>query len=100
MAALTVEKLMKERREILDMTLLAGAEGVDRAIQTNEIFRPGLALAGYTDRFAYKRVQVFGETELTYLASLSPKQRTESIEKLTSFPVPVLVVTKGIAPTK
>ena len=48
MAALTVEKLIKERREILDMTLLAGSEGVDRAIQTNEIFRPGLALAGYT----------------------------------------------------
>ncbi len=100
MAALTVEKLIKERREILDMTLLAGSEGVDRAIQTNEIFRPGLALAGYTDRFAYKRVQVFGETELTYLFSLTPKQRIESLEKLTSFPVPVLVVTKGIAPPK
>lgn len=100
MADLTVEKLIRERKELLDLTLLAGAEGLSRPIQTNEIFRPGLALAGYTDRFAYRRVQVFGETELTYLHSLEPAQRTQSLEKLTSFPVPVLVVTKGIAPPK
>ncbi len=100
MSALTVDKLLKERKELLDLTLLAGAEGVSRPIQTNEIFRPGLALTGYTERYAFKRVQVFGETEVAYLFSLTPAQRYEAVNRLTAFPVPMLVVTKGIAPPK
>ncbi len=100
MSALTVEALIKDRKEILDLTLLAGADGVARPIQTNEIFRPGLALTGYTDRYAFKRVQVFGETELAYLFSLTGPQCRESISRLVAFPIPMMVVTKGIAPPK
>ena len=98
MPSLSVEKLFKERKELLDLTLLAGDEGLSRPIQTNEIFRPGLALAGYTDRFAHQRVQVLGETELTYLHSLTPQERIESLTKVTAFAVPLLIATKGIAP--
>ena len=78
MPSLTVDKLYKERRELLDLTLLAGADGMSRPIQTNEIFRPGLALTGYTERFAHKRVQVLGETEMSYLQSLTSEQRIAS----------------------
>lgn len=98
MPSLTVEKIYKERKELLDLTLLAGFEGLGRQIESNEIFRPGLALAGFTERFSAKRIQVLGETEMTYLSSLTPKQRTESVERIVSFPIPVLVATKGIVP--
>jgi HPr kinase/phosphorylase len=98
--SLTVENLFKERKELLDLSLLAGEEGISRPILTSEIFRPGLALAGNTSRFAYKRVQVLGETELAFLASLSPEDRVASIQTLTSFPVPVLITTKGIVPPR
>ncbi len=100
MPSLTVDKLYKERRELLDLTLLAGTEGLPRQIQTNEIFRPGLALTGYTDRFAYKRVQVLGETELTYLQSLSPQERIDALTKVMKFDIPMLIATKGIVPSR
>lgn len=99
-SSLTVERLFKERKEVLDLSLLAGEEGISRPIQTAEVFRPGLALAGNTSRFAYKRVQILGETELAFLASLAPESRIASIQTLTSFPIPVLITTKGIVPPK
>lgn len=98
MPSLSVEKLYKERRELLDLTLLAGEEGMSRVVQTNEIFRPGLALAGYTERFAYQRIQVLGETEITFLHSLQPQQRIECLANLFSFPVPLMIATKGLLP--
>ncbi len=98
MPGLTVEQIFKERKEVLDLTLLAGSEGLPRQIQTNEIYRPGLVLAGFSERFAFKRIQIFGETEMTYIDSLSSAQRRESIERLTSFPIPLIVTTKGLVP--
>lgn len=100
MPSLTVDKLYKERRELLDLTLLAGSEGMSRQIQTNEIFRPGLALTGYTERFAHKRVQVLGETEMTYLQSLNSEQRIASLAKMMEFEMPMMVATKGLVPPK
>jgi HPr kinase/phosphorylase len=100
MPSLTVDKLYKERRELLDLTLLAGGDGMSRQIQTNEIFRPGLALTGYTDRFAHKRVQVLGETEMTYLQSLPGDQRTAALAKLMTFEMPMMVATKGLVPAR
>jgi HPr kinase/phosphorylase len=48
------------------------------------------------ERFAAKRMQVFGETEMTYLASLAEEQRSHVLELFFSFDVPCAVVTKGI----
>lgn len=98
--ALTVEGLFKERKELLDLSILGGDEGITRQIETNEVFRPGLALAGNTSRFAYKRVQILGETELAFLASLSPVERVASVQTITSFPIPLIITTKGIVPPR
>jgi HPr kinase/phosphorylase len=56
---------------------------------------PPLPLAGYTGRFAPNRLHVFGETEITYLNSLSPEQRRQSLEKFFEFELPCIFVTKG-----
>jgi HPr kinase/phosphorylase len=100
MPSLTVDKLYKERRELLDLTLLAGTDGMSRAIQTNEIFRPGLALTGYTERFAHKRVQVLGETEMSYLQSLTSEQRIATLTRMTAFEMPMVVASKGLVPPR
>ena len=50
---------------------IASAVGVPEAAR----YFPGLALAGYTGRFAPNRIHVFGETEITYLNSLSAEER-------------------------
>ena len=57
---------------------------------------PGLALAGYTGRFAPNRLHVLGETEITYLNSLPRGAAAEVARaKFFGFELPCIFVTKG-----
>jgi HPr kinase/phosphorylase len=46
-------------------------------------------------RFSAGRLQVLGETEITYLASLNPSVRREVLDLFFSFPIPAVFITKG-----
>ena len=48
---------------------------------------PGLVLAGYVGRFVYARIQVLGETECSYLNSLTPDERRRNLQQFFSFPL-------------
>src|SRR4030065_577251 len=95
---LTVEQLYQEKKQFLELHLLTENGQLGRRIPNNEIHRPGLALAGFTRRFAHQRTQVLGETELAFLTDKSPPERRHIMETLLSFDIPYLVVTKGIDP--
>ena len=60
-----------------------------------DINSPGLALAGHTDRLADGRIWVFGETEMTYIATLDPADARSRLDTLFSSEVPAVFVTKG-----
>ena len=98
MAHLTVAHLLAERDEHFELTPLTGQTGLSRPILTSEIHRPGLALAGYTTRFPSERVQVLGETELSYLHDMDAEQRRVRLNGLFQHTMPFLVATKGIQP--
>ena len=53
-------------------------------IFSKEVDRPGLALAGYFERFEAERIQMIGNAEHRYLQSLSPEVCRERIEKFVS----------------
>ena len=53
-------------------------------------------LAGYVGRFVEARVQVLGETEVTYLRSLGEEERTKILRLFFSYPIPCVMVTKGL----
>src|SRR4030066_1940957 len=95
---LTVEQLYKDKKEFLELHLLTDNGQLGRKIHNSEIHRPGLALAGFTRRFAHKRTQVLGETELAFLTDKSAAERRHIIESLMEFEIPCIVVTKGIDP--
>jgi HPr kinase/phosphorylase len=94
----TVEKVYREKKEGLELTLLTNQDGLKRVIPSNEIHRPGLALAGFVDRFAGKRTQVLGETEMSFLSAKDEPGRREAMENIFRFDLPCVVVTKGITP--
>jgi HPr kinase/phosphorylase len=52
-------------------------------------------LAGYTGRFVHQRVQVLGETEITYLRTLDDDTRRRNLHTYFSYPIPCVMVTKG-----
>ncbi|MEE8488279.1 MAG: HPr(Ser) kinase/phosphatase [Gemmatimonadota bacterium] len=96
MSGLTVGDILERRSELLELELVRGSEGVGREIGSPEISSPGLILAGFTDRFPTGRLQVLGETEIAYLASLDADQRTASIKRFYEFDIPAVFVTKGM----
>ena len=92
---LRLRDFLTRRGDPLQLESLTGEQGLDRALTDAEVASPGLALAGYTGRFAPNRLHVFGETEITYLSSLPADQRRRSLENFFAFELPVVFVTKG-----
>src|SRR5574344_1091325 len=82
----------------LDLRCIAGRRGLARVLTVAEINRPGLALCGFIDSFAYQRVQLFGRGEYAYLQKLQSEHQTQTIEKLFSFDIPCAVFTHNLMP--
>lgn len=95
---ISVRTLYEERKEDLKLELLAGADGLDtRKLVTADINRPGLALAGYTEKFLAERIQILGSTELSYLKTLTAAQRKKAIRNVFAFSSPCFIIAKNIA---
>jgi HPr kinase/phosphorylase len=82
----------------LELTHVEGTNGLDRIVDNPDVSSPGLALAGYVKRFPAERLQVLGETEITYLKSLDAETRLRHLTTFFSFPIPCVFVTKGQEP--
>ena len=76
----------------LKLDIIYRPEGVETYIDTPDINRPGLQLAGFLKNFQFERVQIIGQTEYLYFKSLTNEQRVESIDKLMQFDIPLLVI--------
>jgi len=76
---LRLRDFVSRRGDPLQLEALTGDLGLDRQLPEAEVASPGLALAGYTGRFAPNRIHVFGETEITYLNSLPAEERQSTL---------------------
>jgi HPr kinase/phosphorylase len=94
-AKVTVGQLLDRLRDSLQLEEIEPGTGHDRPVGNAEVSSPGLALAGYVKRFSAERLQVLGETEITYLASMTPSARREVLDLFFSFPIPAVFITKG-----
>jgi HPr kinase/phosphorylase len=94
---LTVRDLIRRKGQSLQLEVLTGDMGLDRAISVPEVASPGLVLAGFTARFMTSRMYALGQTEMAYLKSLNPKRRQASLATFLSPDLPCVFVTKGQA---
>ena len=85
----------RNHAETLGLELLAGESGLDRLIREPTVNRPGLALSGFFNYFAPKRVQVFGSAELSYLQSLPAVERRERLRRFFGCTIPCVVVARN-----
>ncbi len=92
---LRLRDFLTRRGDPLQLEALTGELGLDRQLPEAEVASPGLALAGYTGRFAPGRLHVLGETEITYLRSMDPAERRRRLEAFFEFDLPCVFVTKG-----
>jgi HPr kinase/phosphorylase len=98
--SVTVEQFFKEHGEALEMRLIAGEMKLKRIIREPTVNRPGLALSGFTQYFAYKRVQAMGHAEIYYLRSLSRAERETRYAYLFACKIPCIVISRGLRPDK
>src|ERR1035437_6552233 len=96
MAPLTVGRMYERLKDVLQLELLGSLKGLDRLITMADASGPGMVLAGYVARFVESRVQVLGETEVTYLRSLGEPERLKILRLFLSYPIPCVMVTKGL----
>lgn len=95
MPKVTVEALFEDKSEALDLELLS-ANSLDRAIDEPSLSSPGLILAGYDDRLPRGRLQILGETEISFLRSRAPADLEDVLRRLFSMDMPAVIVTKGM----
>jgi HPr kinase/phosphorylase len=96
MDAIRVGALLDDKKFDLRLTLVAGRKGLSRRISSTRIQKPGLVLAGFTEYLHKERVQVFGNTEMSYLATLQPERQVELARNFFAQEISCLVVTKGL----
>jgi HPr kinase/phosphorylase len=87
-----------KEQNALDLRCIGGRKGLSREITVPDLNRPGLALSGFFESFAWQRLQVFGRGENAYLKKLEEEERVDSLEKLLSYPVPACIFTHNLAP--
>ena len=91
----TVEEFFEAGRERLNLTLLCGAPGIGRPILEAAMNRSGLALTGFFQYFAHKRIQVVGHAEMAYLGSLAAAERERRLRAVFERQIPCLVITRN-----
>ena len=78
MAEVSVGDVVSDARLGLKLTRLAGEAGLGRPVRHPRVQKSGLALAGHFYGVVPTRIQVLGETELSYLDALTPDARGQA----------------------
>ncbi len=91
-----VQQLLDDGAFDLGLELIAGEQGLGNKIASSRVQKPGLALSGFTEHIHKDRVQVFGNTEMSYLATLPRERQERVIHALMNLPICVLIVMKNL----
>jgi HPr kinase/phosphorylase len=95
-ASISNGKFFESHAEALGLLLQGGRVGFERPISEPAMNRPGLALAGFFSYFAWKRVQVLGHSELSYLRKLPEAMRMDRFRRMCDRDIPCIVVARGL----
>ena len=96
----SVRALLDDPALGLNVRLVAGAAGLGREIRHPRIQKSGLALVGHVHGVVPSRIQVLGETEISYAESLTPEQQLRAAEVFFSLNVCCVMVTRGVDPPR
>jgi len=95
---LIVKEFIDRYKEVLDLELCVGEEGLSRGIKVPEIERPGLSLTGFLKGHSSKRILVFGRVEMEYLRELSEGMRMKRLAAIFSDQLPLVIVSRRLRP--
>ena len=94
----TVSDFLEAGRERLLLRAVVSGRGLARVVEEPVVNRPGLALTGFFNDFAWGRLQIMGNAECAYMDSLDAPTRRERFGALVERKAHVFVFTDGHEP--
>ncbi|MCL2320357.1 MAG: HPr(Ser) kinase/phosphatase [Treponema sp.] len=82
----------------LNLKCIGGRKGLVKEITIPDINRPGLALSGFFDSFAYERIQIFGRGEAAYIRKLEEDNSSSTLRQMFTYPIPCCIFTHELSP--
>ncbi|MFY7842921.1 MAG: HPr(Ser) kinase/phosphatase [Rhabdochlamydiaceae bacterium] len=95
-----VDDFYNQHKEDFGLELIAGKKGLQRCIRHPEVQRPGLSLSGYLRDHAFRRIMVFGRTEIHYIKDLDSTKRISRLKAIFSEESPAVFVARKHNPPK
>jgi HPr kinase/phosphorylase len=96
--SITARTLLTAKGLPCKLDLIAGEAGLDRIIDHTRIQKPGLALVGHFDGVVPSRVQILGETEISFLSKMGEAEREAACEAFLSLGLSCVIVTAHSGP--
>jgi HPr kinase/phosphorylase len=97
MKKISVKDFFNTKKKDFSLSLITHPQTMEKDIASEFLHRPGLAFSGYFERFAYKRIQILGETEISFLQSLKDEDLYNSIKEVFVYDIPCMIITKGLS---
>jgi len=92
-----VKKFYQTKQNDFLLSLITDPATMERDIVSQYLSRPGLAFAGYFEQFDYRRIQVLGEKEISFLQSQKSEQLYRITQEIFTYDIPCFIVTKGLS---
>lgn len=92
MSQVNIRKLFEDKQERLELTRVAGTDGVDHIIDSDEVDASNKGLIGHLNLIHPNWVQVLSETELDYFRDLSSAERELAFNKIALHGTTCLIV--------
>jgi HPr kinase/phosphorylase len=84
---------LSQLTEVLEVEIVFPSTDYDKVlIESSDVHRPGLQLAGFFDHFEPERIQLIGHMEASYMEKFPVHERIKKWEALLKHKVPALIV--------
>ena len=96
MKGITVQELLENKAYGFELEVIAGSRGLSKRIYNPRIQKLGLIVAGFMVYLHPHRLQILGNTEISYLRQISPEERKKIIKELCGLEIVCFVVTRNL----
>ncbi|RKD21817.1 HPr kinase/phosphorylase [Ammoniphilus oxalaticus] len=88
--------IVKDISQHLEFDVVSGNQGITREIKTSNIHRPALELAGHINLSKLDRVQLLGDSEVSFVKGLDPALRLERFQQLCAEHTPCVCISREL----
>ena len=90
--SVTIQELVKTS----NFKIIVGEEFLNKKITSTEIYRPGVELTGYFAFYPSWRVQLMGQTELSFIERMTPEERLVIMRRLCQKETPCFIISRNM----